>query len=727
MRRTRGHIVRRKAKNELKEQLNREIHEHTFISIQRVRELVRAEVVSTILGLEEQSHDQAQNIADRAPRLFALLVLLGKESAIFKCLSNCISNDEKELLEIREPSHCQHCTHKDLHKKLIERQWRIPPILDSAQHQEYPSDFIAPFLSTDPHTGGAYGDVSKICIAHGHLPGSSQDQVFALKVVREDRRTSWESVEREARTLRARQNERIVPLLASFTAYESASSGTRIKSLYLVFPFSNMDMETWITSSCTPRNPQCLSTTDERLRFVCRTVSNLASGLSFLHRPINGKVTSHHDRKPKNILLFEDGWKLCDLGSGELVKIADGSGTEAYGTLAYQPPECWDSNGKRSRELLGRSFDIWSLGCITVELAILAVWGWTGELSRFRQERMLNESGRRYLSHIVDYHDDSFHNNMMVVGKWLQMLRQEGGNGTVSKLLDLAEEMLATDPLDRPLAWELEMDMFDIMNPLASEKERKNLYREFGHAPEPNSTELKHSPVRRAALQGNKVRLQRLFRLGWTTQGGILKEVRQCAEKDPALYNNIRISLAIEILRKLRIRKWHRAVTSMRLQLGSTTPMSDSLPNRESQPIDPLLEQDSTGKTLLHRLCEGSKYEAVADLLQRQQSGLLKARALMKRDELGKITIHYACGPYGEVRLLNLLLTKFSLGPNAFFHPTCMLDTRDSKGRTPLHIASMSGNMYAFSFLVRASRDRRRYQEIEDESGRTAIDYGQGV
>ena len=85
----------------------------------------------------------------------------------------------------------------------------------------------------------------------------------------------------------------------------------------------------------------------------------------------------HCDLKPANILVRESGTLLIsDFGQAIFKKVADTNSSNVSGvggTEAYAPPEI------DNRELrLNRKYDIWSLGCILVEVCMFVVSGSAG-------------------------------------------------------------------------------------------------------------------------------------------------------------------------------------------------------------------------------------------------------------------------------------------------------------------------------------------------------------
>ena len=121
----------------------------------------------------------------------------------------------------------------------------------------------------------------------------------------------------------------------------------------------------------------------------------------------------HHDLKPENILFFPDHYDgqdsrtagygrfcIADFGSGKVHTYRSISiNTQSpNGTLTYEPPERL-AEGRTSRP-----YDIWSLGCVYLELILWAIVGYDA-VREFGEERL----GRRNLSSKVEViSDDAF-------------------------------------------------------------------------------------------------------------------------------------------------------------------------------------------------------------------------------------------------------------------------------------------------------------------------------
>ena len=346
----------------------------------------------------------------------------------------------------------------------------------------------------------------------------------------------WKRLFREVQTLQQRRNHPgIIPLLASYTL-ETVESGHYVKNLHLLFPLAEMDLADWMTKSQIPSNIAMLSEYERQARLY-RFIYDLVFSISFLHREIDGMFTSHHDLKPRNILVVIDELKIADFGHSHLRSIGEGSATEGapgLGTYEYQPPEYWNEDGSRAQVKHGRAFDVWAAGCIILELATLIVHGWQSHMvTEFRNERKKNlKKNRKSPDSVQEDSDVSFHNNLIVVKDWAGRLKESSGSQPLNKILNLADEMLAAKPENRPFMWEIQMDLYNILKPYdknISEPEgnlcigpplEDGSETIYGRGKEWRHRRLKirehtETPLHRAVKRNDRTRTIRLWELGW--------------------------------------------------------------------------------------------------------------------------------------------------------------------------------------------------------------------
>lgn len=129
------------------------------------------------------------------------------------------------------------------------------------------------------------------------------------------------------------------------------------------------------------------------IRDIVFQLFGLAGALNKLHNykkdENSGESYRHGDLKPENILRFttENGTlvgmlKISDLGLAKhhllATRFRDLATDTHFGTPLYEPPEVYtEKNSPRSRQ-----YDIWSMGCIILELIIWLLYGYE-ELVKF--------------------------------------------------------------------------------------------------------------------------------------------------------------------------------------------------------------------------------------------------------------------------------------------------------------------------------------------------------
>ena len=161
----------------------------------------------------------------------------------------------------------------------------------------------------------------------------------------------------------------------------------------------------------------------------------------------------HHDIKPENILFFRDRrsryGKLCiaDFGSGKVHTYRSGSinTKSANGTLTYEPPEA-QSEGRTSRP-----YDVFSLGCVFLELLIWAVCDYRS-VRTFTSERVARRSPGSQFDFVED---DGFWQRTEAgtvtirksVIDWISQLKQMEHH--YDQVLDLIMHMLEPDKSKR--------------------------------------------------------------------------------------------------------------------------------------------------------------------------------------------------------------------------------------------------------------------------------------
>lgn len=169
------------------------------------------------------------------------------------------------------------------------------------------------------------------------------------------------------------------------------------------------------------------------------------------------RIGCHHDLKPQNVLVDDATFLLADFGLSRFKELTEGSAT-SYKSVGgyYIAPECEDisaSDETKRRQIIGRSSDIWSLGCIMMETLVYMKSGAAG-VQRFEDERS-------YRFGQITLH--RFHHGPNkkepAVAMCLTGLSSKASTRSERLLIELVRQVLQLDPSARPKAEEVERRM----------------------------------------------------------------------------------------------------------------------------------------------------------------------------------------------------------------------------------------------------------------------------
>lgn len=219
---------------------------------------------------------------------------------------------------------------------------------------------------------------------------SERPEYFAVKEIKapdpEERKKIISEWAKEAQTLKTMNEQHQHHILRFATAFTRPAVGSD-KSCYLIFE--------WADGGCLEslfqKNPNPVLT-GNLVKQTSAQLLGLAKALEATHELAQIR---HGDIKPDNILRFKPSsenvvgtLKIGDWGLAKfhpeatVLRLQKGQPTtNKYGTVLYEPPEVELGELK----LLGRQYDIWSMGCVMLEIIIWLVYGYTS-VQRFRSD-----------------------------------------------------------------------------------------------------------------------------------------------------------------------------------------------------------------------------------------------------------------------------------------------------------------------------------------------------
>ena len=323
---------------------------------------------------------------------------------------------------------------------------------------------------------------------------------LAVKVINSHKSSAHDAFKNERLVVKGLQDlthNHIIKLWATYT-----QEGV----YHFIFPLAQMSLEKYMMESNSPyfRNPDSQES-KEYIAWIIEQFAGVASGIAAIHvkstetkKSSKDKVTAtlldplaekerekrpagtgyHHDIKPQNLLLFaaEPGSQshgiiqIADFGIGKFHSIHSGSGTGHYrGTVTYAAPESKvledvDSPGgsRATKKLnLSRPYDIWSLGCVIMEVTVWLVLGTIG-WEHFNSARDGPESCDSYATITDSFFTLDEGGNPTIrqaVKDCMIELRTNIGlrdaNSSLTSLLTIVEEVLNVNPRARMSAKDL--------------------------------------------------------------------------------------------------------------------------------------------------------------------------------------------------------------------------------------------------------------------------------
>ncbi|KAF6830454.1 protein kinase domain-containing protein [Colletotrichum musicola] len=388
---------------------------------------------------------------------------------------HCVAPDEPvELQDLwTNPRINEFCT----------KQWSfLVPVFSLANHNHNLAEFsILPFTRRYPHTdSGAFGQ-TKYEIHDSHLvsvttsmPPSSN--VVAIQVIRaksqKDRRVMIDSWERRCGVLQ-QMNRLNQPLIVRFlTAFRRGTPGAEEHYIMLEWADGGNLRDFW-------KNMNRPALTLELVRDSIRQILGLANAICKAHYPETGPNFRHGDLKPENILWFKEKsgrgigtFKIGDWGLAKqhfiVTELRSNNISMEWSTRKYEPPEetlghgialtvpdKWGNIPKKRSRL----YDIWAMGCITLEFLIWLMYGHR-ELERFNQSLRSDSDPRFYQVRQNSSGQLEAHLHESVT-RWIEHMGQDPicqtGTTALGNLLEVIQTRLLVVKLPERLATSIDL------------------------------------------------------------------------------------------------------------------------------------------------------------------------------------------------------------------------------------------------------------------------------
>jgi len=384
--------------------------------------------IYALLILCEQSHEIERFIRKRqSDRTLPIKVAVENDQVVVICENqrpeitwSCFKNfgdRDKEYIQTNQRRFLTPYFDLDSHNRSVHRKFPDGTILPWCQQADRPMRSSTPSVRE-----GGYGFVSKVKIhptSHGfhrvlqiiHL----NNELFALKTLRNVVKKA-DSEEKALEKQKAFDNElqnlqrfsglvhgHLVTLLATFEL-----GGEH----YFLFPCAECSLEEYWEDHKSEWKFD-IST----VRWVSKQIAGIMAAIDTIHEPRHTHLQTpdekrygrHGDIKPDNILWFRSSddprgiLVVSDMGLTSFNRDISRSnipGEKIPGVPNYRPPECEVVGGK-----MNRSFDIWTLGCLFLELITWLLGGWDllDKFQKYRLTLYINGTNRNVFHDIREY------------------------------------------------------------------------------------------------------------------------------------------------------------------------------------------------------------------------------------------------------------------------------------------------------------------------------------
>ncbi|KAJ3144582.1 hypothetical protein HDU89_008143 [Geranomyces variabilis] len=206
---------------------------------------------------------------------------------------------------------------------------------------------------------------------------------------------------------------------------------------------------------------------------ICIILLQVSRALSLFYGL--GQPVIHHDINPENILLHSETHSIIYIGFG-IARICS-DGTTAYapgGTKTYSSPEFLDD------AVTNRKSDVFSLGCVIIELLAKSTGKDVARFRKYRKEDRILVEGKwvrnpsvknvRFSGNPDLPRDDSFARHAETVAAYVDHMRKPG---VLERLCDIARSCISHEPRSRLSASGLHMELRKVLLPEIDEGARR--------------------------------------------------------------------------------------------------------------------------------------------------------------------------------------------------------------------------------------------------------------
>ncbi|KAG8530715.1 uncharacterized protein KY384_004072 [Bacidia gigantensis] len=240
-------------------------------------------------------------------------------------------------------------------------------------------------------------------------------------------------------------------------------SWTQIESYYIIFPLADCNLKQYMEKRDFPINSRVEQS------WLLEQLCGISSALQYIH---DFPVTPwHHNIKPDNILYFwaEDSphgvFKISDWNF-PFAKVLNNTWRGKVHNLsrppAYEPPEIMLEEG------VSRPYDVWSLGCVFLEVLIWAVWDFE-HVKKFRDSRLAKRDGSKSVLIDDGFWQNTVRDKIILRSSVIQHIEaldrnlQKNEVKAFQKVLDVVRKMLEVQHEDRISAREILHSMNSIV------------------------------------------------------------------------------------------------------------------------------------------------------------------------------------------------------------------------------------------------------------------------